>query len=345
MTEYKIIGIDLAKRKFHIAALDQEGNVVFKKALSREVFLEETLFLFPIASHFAMEACGGCHYVAQQIKQAGHHVTLLKPKDVKPYAKSRQKNDHNDAVAICKAACDPELKAVQAKTKSQQENAYLHKSRQNTIRQRIQRCNSLMSSLLEFGYLVTCGKSRFAQSYGHYLKEAVREGKISPAVFDQMAQDGSEITQLLSREKALEKEIIRQNKSSQEAGYLLTIPGIGPLNASLLSQKAVDTYESARDFAASLGLVPRQHTTGGKIRLGGISKQGDRYARTMLIQAGRALVMRAGKENVPQNDLFRLVMRLKERGKGFNLICVAVANKLARIAYACLIKKEPFRAA
>jgi len=345
MIKYKTIGIDLAKRKFHIAAIDQDGKLVFKKAVHRDVFLEETVPLFPVPSHFAMEACGGCHYVAQRLKAAGHRVTLLKPKDVKPYAKSRQKNDLNDALAICKAASDPELKPVQAKTIQQQENAYLHKSRQNAIRQRIQRSNSLMTSLLEFGYLVECGKARFAQTYQSFLDEALEEAKISQAVYDQMQQDGTEITQLLAREKALEKEIIRQNKASQEAQYLLTIPGIGPINASLLSHKPFETYERARDFAASLGLVPRQNTTGGTIRLGSISKQGDRYARTMLIQAGRCLVMRAAKKDIPNNDLYRFIERLKAKGKSFNVICVAVANKLARIAYACLTKQEAFQGA
>jgi transposase len=123
---------------------------------------------------------------------------------------------------------------------------------------------------------------------------------------------------------------------------LLTIPGIGPINASILSTKPVEIYDSAKDFAASLGLVPKQNTTGGKVVLGGITKQGDRYTRTMLIQAGRSLVMRSCKGEVPPFALYEFIARLKEKGKAFNVIAVAVANELARIAYACMTEKVAY---
>lgn len=342
MSNYKVIGIDLAKTKFHIAAINNQQEVVLKKAISRNDFFEQTASLFEANQTFAFEGCGGCHYTAQRLEQMGHKVILLKPKDVKPYAKSRQKNDINDAIAICKAALDPELMRVQLKSVEQQEVSYLHKARQNLIQQRIQRNNSLITSLQEFGYIAKCGKSKFAKECKDYVTVAKEEGFLTDTVYDQMLLDCEEIGQLIGREKNLGKAISEKNKASREAQILETIPGIGPINASILSNKPMGIYKAAKDFAASLGLVPKQNTTGGKIILGGITKQGDRYARTMLIQAARSLVMRSCKANPPEGVLYDFIGRLKVGGKGFNVICVVIANKLARIAYACMTKKETY---
>jgi transposase len=342
MSNYRIIGIDLAKAKFHLAAINAKREIVLKKTITRNDFFEQAASLFGNNQTFAFEACGGCHYTAQRLQQMGHEVILLKPKDVKPYAKSRQKNDINDAIAICKAALDSELMHVQPKSIEQQEVSYLHKSRQNLIQQRIQRNNSLMTSLQEFGYIAKCGKSKFAKECKDHITIAKEEGFLTDAVCNQMLLDCEEIGQLISREKNLDKAISQKNKASREAQILETIPGIGPINASILSNKPMKIYKTAKDFAASLGLVPKQNTTGGKIILGGITKQGDRYARTMLIQAARSLVMRSCKINPPQGLLYDFIGRLKAGAKGFNVICVAIANKLARIAYACMTKKETY---
>lgn len=342
MKHYKIIGIDLAKTKFHLAAIDVNQKVILKKAISRKNFFEQVTELFPGKNTFAFEACGGSHYTAQRLQELGHEVIMLKPKDVKPYAKSRQKNDINDAISICKTACDPDLMHVRPKTKKQQETAYLHKTRQNAIQQRIQISNSLMTSLQEFGYVVECGKSTFGKSCKDYIQQALTTGFISDAVYEEMQTHCEEIERLFNKEKKLEKQIIRENENSKEAKLLQTIPGIGPINASILSIKPMDLYENPRDFSASLGLVPRQYTTGGKIQLGSITKQGDRYARTMLIQGARAIIMRTFKPNVPQGALYAFANRLMKNGKRFNVVCVAVANKLARVAYACLTKNRAY---
>jgi transposase len=344
MSNYKIIGIDLAKTKFHLAAIDKDHKVVFKKAITRTEFFSHIQILFPNKETFAFEACGGCHYVAQMLKDLGHETIVLKPKDVKPYAKSRQKNDINDAIAICKAACDPELKHVLPKTKSQQEICYLHKVRENVIQQRIQISNSLITSLQEFGYIVTCGKAKFAKDVKSYIDVALEEKYIDQEVYEQMLIDKGTIDQLMEREKLLDKKLIAKNKVSENAKLLETIPGIGPINASILSTKSMEAYESSKDFAASLGLVPRQHTTGGTIQLGGITKQGDRYARKMLIQGARTIVMRICKENRPIGEVYQFAETLKKSGKCFNVVCVAVANKLARIAYACVMKQNVYNA-
>ena len=345
MENYNIIGIDLAKHKFYIAAINNERKLILSQSITREDFFSKFLLNMPKEQTFAFEACGGCHYVAQILKDQGHKVIILKPKDVKPYAKSRQKNDANDALAICKAALDPELMRVHMKSKYEQEVSYLHKSRQNLIQQRIQRTNSVMTSLMEFGYIVKCGKSVFADKCLEHAENALKNGYIPSAVHAQIVEDCKEIENLIKREKGLSKSIVQKNKESERATKLETIPGIGPINASILSTKAVESYSSAKDFAASLGLVPKQYTTGGDIVLGSITKQGDRYARTMLIQAGRSILMRSYKNNPPiDDDLYQFVERLKNNGKGFNVACVAVANKLARIAYACSIKNQEYSA-
>ncbi len=228
---------------------------------------------------------------------------------------------------------------VQAKSKNQQEISYLHKVRQNLIQQRIQRSNSLLTSLQEFGYVVTCGKAKFAKDCQYFINMAFEEGFISEVVYTQMLVYAREISHLIGREKKLDQELGQKNKLSFNAQILETIPGIGPINASILSNKSMLYYDSAKDFASSLGLVPKQNTTGGVIRLGSITKQGDRYARTMLIQAARSIVMRSYKANVPTDIIYQFIERLKSNGKAFNVICVSVANKLARIAYACIYKK------
>lgn len=342
MSDYKVIGVDLAKKNFAIAAINESNKVLFKKSISRKDFFNIEINKLNPGQTFAFEACGGAHYTAQKLKAAGHKVIVLKAKDVKPYAKARQKNDKNDAIAIAKAACDPDLMHVEPKTPEQQTISYLHKARQNVIQQRIQRSNSLITSLFEFGYLVQCGKTKFAKDCKNYIEEALDSGFIGIAIYDEMMIDCEEIAGLLKRESKLDKEIIARNKESEDAMRLITIPGIGPINASILSNKTVSSYETPKDFAASLGLVPRQNTTGGNISLGGITKQGDRYARTMLIQAGRSLVMRCYKGNVPNEELYDLISRLKAKKKAFNVIAVAVANKLARIAYACLTNKTEY---
>lgn len=341
MTEYKVIGIDLAKTNFHLAALDSDHKLVLKKALHRDNVLSYISTTFPKGSTFAMEACGGCHFWGQSLESLGFQVILLKPKDVKPYAKSKQKNDINDALAICKAALDPELKHVHLKSKEEQTIAYLHKARQNTIQQRIQRSNSILTSLMEFGVVVKCSKSAFGKEAQIHILNAFEKGSISKAVFNQMTSDALEIKDLLKRESMLDKEIKAYNSESEIAKILETIPGIGTINASILSIQDMKGYASGREFSASLGLVPKQFTTGGEIKLGSITKQGNRYIRTMLIQGARAVLMRTCRDHVPQNRIYNFAVKLKET-KSFNVACVAIANKLARIAHACATKKQTF---
>ena len=333
MTEYKIISIDLAKTKFHIAALDFEGKLILKKAVLREELLDYMITTFPKDSLIAMEACGGCHYWGQQFQEHGFKVKLLKPKDVKPYAKSKQKNDMNDALAIAKAALDPELTV-----------SFLHKNRKNIIKQRIQKSNGTLTSLMEFGFVAKVSKSAFSKNATFYIKEAYEKTYICKEVYDLLIEDSKEIEHFLNREKSLDTKIISLNKESEKAKRLRDIPGIGDINASILSIQPMETYDTPRDFSASLGLVPSQHTTGGEIRLGSITKQGNRYVRTMLIQGARSVIMRGCKTNPPKDDpLYDFAKKLYEQ-KGFNVAAVAVANKMARIAHAIITRNRSYNA-
>jgi transposase len=343
MEDYKIIAINLAKTIFHICAINAKGERTLQKKLHRDELLHFIRTTFPKGLTVAMEACAGCHYWGQQLEALGFKVLLLKTKDVQVYAKSRQKNDNNDALAIAKAAMDPELKAVNLKTVAQQTICFLHKTRGNTIANRVQKSNSIMSSLMEFGVVTTAGKTAFAKHATEYIKQAYKACEIPEEVYVLLQKEANEITELLAKEALLDSQIKAQNKLSPRAKLLETIPGIGPINASILSIQPLESYQTAKDFAASLGLVPKQFTTGGKVQLGGITKQGNRYVRTMLIQGARSIVMRTCKDTFPDDAIFVWANKLYLR-KGFNVACVAVANKLARLAYVCGTRNKCYAA-
>lgn len=332
----------MAKRNFHISALDINGKKILSNKISRDDLLNYIQDTFQPESLIAMEACGGCNFWGQQLKNLGYVVKLLKPKDVKAYAKSKQKNDINDALAIAKAALDPELKEVQIKDLNAQIIAFLHKTRQNIIIDRIQKSNGIQSSLEEFGFVSNIQKATFKKNAREEVEKANISQNLPEEVYKILLSQVSEIEKLLQEEIVLDKKIKELNKKSEKAKTLETIPGIGPINASILSIQAMETYKYAKDFSASLGLVPKQFTTGGNIQLGSITKQGNRYVRTMLIQGARSIVMRIFKKDCPDNKIYNFAKKLITVGKGFNLTCVAVANKLARIAFACVTKNEPY---
>lgn len=339
-----ITGVDLAKKIMHFVVTDETGKMIKRFKSNRDQFLID-LGSLPQDTLIAMEACGSSNYWAQEIKRLGFRVKLLKTKDVKIYAKSKQKNDYNDALAITKAARDPELKEVRAKNKEQQGVSLLHKTRQNTIRDRIQKTNSLMSTLLEFGYGTELSKGKFCKMCDQEVKAAYDAELINNQVYELLKVDCNEIANLCQKEKMIDKIIVENNKQSEHAIRLQGIIGIGPINASCLNNAPMENYKDARDFAASLGLVPKQNTSGDKVTLGSITKQGDRYARTMLIQAGRSVVIRAKTGEASKDKLISWVQKKIIEGKPFNVLCVAVANKLARIAYMVKMHKMEYRAA
>lgn len=344
MNKNTITGIDLAKKIMHFVITDDSGKILKRFKTKREDFLP-TISELPSDTLITMEACSTSNYWAQEISSLGFNVKLLKTKDVKIYAKSKQKNDYNDALAVTKAARDPELKTVRAKSKEEQDISLLHKTRQNTIRDRVQKANSLMSSLSEYGYITKLSKGRFSKACNHEVEEAYQAKFLSQEAYKLLIVDCKEIVALCEKEKTIDKLIVESNKRNVKAIKLQKIFGIGPINASCLSNAPMESYPSQRDFSASLGLVPKQYTSGDDFVLGSITKQGDRYVRTMLIQAGRSIVIRAKTVKNPEDRLLIWTQKKLAEGKHFNLLCVAVANKLARIAYTIVMNDTEYKAA
>lgn len=329
------IGIDLAKHIFHIAIMQTGAKTIYHKFKRCEV-----LSFFETLQHkdtikIGLEACGGCHYWARNLEEIGFCVKMLKPSDVKPYAKARQKNDKNDALAIAKATLDTELKAVSIKNITAQDTMLLHKIRDNTIQNRVEKCNRFIALLHEFGFVPT-RKSKSISYLKQYLSDAFENKYISKNTKNILENELLEIENLLAKEKAYDKKIADTNKNCPKAKRFETILGVGNINASTLSVSPMESYPTAKDFAASLGLVPKQNSTGGKMVLGRITKTGDRYIRKMLVQGARSILMRAvilkKKSEEITEPLIEFAMKLLEK-KSFNMVAVAVANKMARIAW------------
>lgn len=329
------IGIDLAKHIFHIAIMQNGAKTIYHKFKRNDV-----LNFFESLQHkdtvkIGLEACGGCHYWARNLEEMGFCVKMLKPSDVKPYAKSKQKNDKNDALAIAKATLDTELKAVTIKSTHAQDIMLLHKIRDNAIQNRVEKCNRFIAFLHEFGFVPT-RNSKSISYLKQYLNDAFENKYISENAKNILENELLEIENLLDKEKVYDKKIALENKNCPKAKRFETILGVGNINASTLSVSPMESYPTAKDFAASLGLVPKQNSTGGKTVLGRITKTGDRYVRKMLVQGARSILMKAvmlqKKAETIREPLIEFAMKLLEK-KSFNTVAIAVANKLARIAW------------
>ena len=336
MEEVSIIGIDLAKRSFQVHGARSDGSVAFRRELSRAKVL--AFLVSQPRCTVAMEACASAHHWGREMMRLGHEVKLVPPVYVKPFVK-RQKNDAADAEAICEAAQRPTMRFVAVKTEEQQARAMLFHTRDLLVRQRTQTINALRGHLAEFGVVAPQGPahvSRLASTLddpGSSLPGAVR--RLGDLLLERIAGLDEEIG-------GLEKEIRASARQDEEAVRLMTIPGIGPIGAMAVQAFAppMESFRRGRDFAAWLGLVPRQHTTGGKPRLGKISKMGQRDLRRLLISGAMAVVswaVRRGRTTDPW--LVRMLAR-----KPRKLVAVALANRMARIIWALLMKKEDYRA-
>ena len=336
MEQVSIIGIDLAKRSFQLHGARVDGSVAFRKKLSRGKLLA---FL---ASHplcvVAMEACASAHYWGREIMQLGHDVRLIPPIYVKPFVK-RQKNDMADAEAICEAAQRPTMRFVAVKTEEQQGRGMLFRTRDLLVRQRTQTINALRGHLAEFGVVAPQGPAhvrRLAlalEDPGSGLPEPVRE--LGGVLLGQIVHLDGKIDEL-------EKELHACARRDEEAARLMTIPGVGPITAMALEAFAppMESFRRGRDFSAWLGLVPRQHTTGGKPRLGRISKMGQRDLRRLLITGAMAVVSWAVRRGETKDPWLARMLARKPR----KLVAVALANRMARIVWALMTKKESYRA-
>ena len=329
--------MDLAKHVFQIHGIDAAEKVVIKKHLRRSQVMSFFEALAPCL--IGMEACATAHYWARQLTKLGHEVRLMPAKDVKAYVK-RNKNDAADAEAICEAVRRPTMRFVRVKSAEQQGELMQHRTRDLLMRQRTQLINALRAHLAELGITAAQGREGIKG-----LLAIVADDRDSRLPIDAHASLIVLAAQLQSVQTligSMEKRIIALHRSSDASKRLETIPGVGILGATTIATIVTDpkAFRSGRDFAAWLGLVPRQNSTGGKQKLGPISKQGDRYLRRILVVGAHAVLQRPARQHPEKYPwLTQLLAR-----RPFKVVAVALANKMARIAWALLAKGGTYRA-
>jgi transposase len=334
MVKVSIIGVDLAKRSFQLHGAGADGSVLFRKKLSRGRMLDFLAQEPP--SLVAMESCASAHYWGREIAKLGHEVRLIPPIYVKPFVK-RQKNDAADAEAIAEAASRPTMRFVAVKSEAQQGHSMVFRTRDLLVRQRTQMINALRGHLAEFGVIAPKGIvhiDRLADAVddpGCGLPEAVRA--LGRLYLGRIEDCSATI-------KRLERDICEGSKSDEDTARLMTIPGVGPICAAALQAFAppMETFRNGRDFAAWCGLTPRQKSTGGKQVLGKTSKMGQRDIRRLLIIGAMAVVRWASRNGAPQGSWLARMLARKPR----LLVATALANKMARIAWAIATKKEDY---
>ena len=331
------VAVDLAKHVFQVHGCDASGKVIVAKALRRKDVLPFFASLSPCL--VGMEACGSAHHWGREFLALGHDVKLIPPVYVKPFVK-RQKNDRNDAAAIYEALFRPGLRFVAVRSVDNQAMLMGHKVREMLVQQRTQMLNGLRGHLAEVGVIAAQGACNM-----RVLGALVHEGHpdIPEAVRTSLMPLLTQIVHLDEAIKAIDAEIAAQAKADPVANRLMTIPGIGPVTASALVATVGDPagFTGPREFAAFLGLVPRQHSSGGKERLGRITKMGNGYLRKLLVVGAHAVLVHQAKHNDPLRAWARKLLETKP----FKLVAVATANKLARMAFALMCQNTRYRAA
>jgi len=339
--EVTTIGLDLAKNVFQAHGIDRDGSIVFRRQLRRRKVLAFFEQLPPCL--VGLEACAGAHYWAREIAAFGHHVKLMPPSYVKPYVK-RSKTDKADAAAICEALTRPTMRFVPVKSPEQQSVLLLHRARSLLMRQRTMTVNALRAHLAEFGIVTARGRQALSVLIAKLfddgdVTEAVGLPALAHRILEPLARHLAEIDAKIAR---LDKHLRAWHRSNEASQRLETIPGVGFLSATAIAATVADPaqFRSGRQFAAWLGLTPRQYSTGGKQRLGRISKQGDRYLRMLLVIGATSLIRTARNKGAAGAPWVNgLLARRPAR-----LVSVAIANKTARIAWAILAKNQTYRA-
>jgi transposase len=329
------IGLDIAKNVFQVHGIDAAEKVVVRKQLRRGQVMKFFAALSPCL--VGMEACATAHYWGRELTKLGHQVRLMPAKDVKAYVK-RNKNDAADAAAICEAVGRPTMRFVEVKSAEQQGRLMQHRSRDLLLRQRTQAINALRAHMAELGIVAAQGREGLKE-----LLAVIADGKDDRVPVDARASLivlAAQLQALQTLIGSIEKRIVAQHCASEESKRVATIPGIGTLGASAITATVTDprAFRSGRDFAAWIGLVPRQDSTGGKPKLGPISKQGDRYLRRLLVVGAHAVLRRAKQS--PQN--YPWLAQLLAR-RPFKVVAIALANKMARVAWALLAKGGSYR--
>ena len=329
------IGLDLGKSVFQVHGVDTEGAVVVQRRLTRGKLLH--FFGKQAPCLVGMEACAAAHHWGREIRKLGHTVRLMPPRYVKPYVK-RQKNDASDAEAICEAVTRPSMRFVEIKTCEQQGTLVLHRVRLMLMRQRVQLSNAIRGHMAEYGLVAPVGRNglqRLIVILGNPDDDrvpAVARASLAPLV----CQFGLVNDQVLENDRR-----VRASAKSTELGCrLMEVPGVGPVLASAIVATVPDpaAFKSGRNLAAWIGLVPRQNSSGGKEKLGGITKQGDRYLRQLLVAGALAVIRYAHRHGTKRPWLVHLLARRTPK-----IAAVALANKMARMIWAMMMTGERYR--
>lgn len=338
MQEISVLGIDLAKRVFQLHGVDRSGRAVLRRKVSRSE-LGNTIARLPGCT-IAMEACAGSHYWARLFQSYGHAVKLIAPQFVKPFVKSN-KNDAADAEAIAEAAQRPNMRFVAVKQVTHQNIQSLHRVRTRVIANRVALVNEIHGLLHEYGIVLPLVRSKFLVEVAMLLSP--EDSRLSCEFKELLRTMMDEHRQTEERLSVLTKKIQNLSEENEVCKRLKTIPGVGPIVATAVVAAVVDPklFKNGRQMSAWVGLVPKQHSSGGKDVLLGISKRGDPYLRQILIHGARTVVYHAaGKED----RLNRWVLD-KEKTRGRNRTVVAVANKTVRTMWAMMVRGEDYRAA
>ena len=334
MGEVSTIGLDIAKSVFQVHGVDDAGAVVMRKRVGRSKVLEFFGSLSPCL--VGIEACPSAHYWSRELQALGHTVKLMPPTYVKAYLK-RSKSDANDAAAICEAVTRPSMRFVPIKTQEQQTGLMLHRTRQLLVRQRTMLSNAIRGHMAELGIISAKGRNGTTELL--QIIADVADDRIPPVARFCLELLARQYLALNAEVSAVDKHIHAWHRSCQESRRLEAIPGIGPIVATALVAEIGDwgAFRSGRNLAAWIGLVPKQHSTGGKERLGSITKQGNRYLRWLLVTGAMAVIRYARRHGTKRLWLTRLMERRPPK-----VAAVALANKIARMAWAMMVRDERF---
>jgi transposase len=329
------IGLDIAKNVFQVHGIDAAEKVVVRKQLRRGQVLKFFAALPPCL--VGMEACATAHYWARELTKLGHEVRLMPAKDVKAYVK-RNKNDAADAEAICEAVRRPTMRFVRAKSVEQQGRLMQHRARDLLLRQQTQVINALRAHLAELGIVAAQGREGLKQLLAIIADQ--NDERVSIDARASLIVLAAQLRALHTMIGSIERRLIVQHRANEASKRLESIHGIGIIGASAIAATVTDpnTFRSGRDFAAWIGLVPQQDSTGGKQKLGPISKQGDRYLRRILVVGAHSVLRRAKQNPEKYPWLTQLLAR-----RPFKVVAIALANKMARIAWALLASGGHYR--
>ena len=336
MTKITTVGLDLAKTVFQVHGADQDGRPVVRKKLRRGQVLGFFAGLPPCL--VGLEACASAHYWARELQALGHAVRLIPPQYVKPFVKTN-KNDASDAEAICEALTRPTMRFAPLKSAEQQSVLMLHRARELLVRQRTMLINALRGHCGEFGIVVAQGASKVAELIG--MIEDREDERLPALAREALGSLVGQLRMVQAQIAGLEKKLMAWHRTSEASRRLATIPGVGVITATALVATIGDAsqFHSGRQLAAWLGLVPRQYSSGGKERLGRISKRGDGYLRKLLVHGARTVLLWSRRKKETRTAWQEALLARRPT----NIVLVAMANKMARVVWALLSRGESFR--